>query len=449
MVVRFDDSLPQLAAIVARLFDGALLSDAAFVRDVGGRLSVALPRQIEPLKLDAAETEIRTVLGGYARPDWVIRDSESLGAQRLLREASELPPIAVGEFKIRLLDRRIVGSDWLKPPTASAAGIPRVTVTSLKGGVGRSTALCVLAAYLSRKGRRVLAIDFDLEAPGIGTMLLRERELPPYGTLDFLVENSVSGIDELFMADLVGNSTLGSEGARVAVVPAIGRRTIEYPSGALAKIARAYLENPKDDGPPTTLSDHFREMLERFEETGAYDIILIDARAGLHETAASAILSVGGDVLLFGIDQPQTFLGYKLLFSHLARFPIDNEDDWRDRLRFVHGKAPESPKALSDASERFLALYEIIAPPPVETQTDTTPLTADDFELEWSNESEGALPAEFTPPAVLHIFDDNRYRDFDPMQDESLLDLPTYTSSFASILEYADALLNDNGPPGP
>ena len=56
----------------------------------------------------------------------------------------------------------------------------------------------------------------------------------------------------------------------------------------------------------------FHEMIDRFENSGAYDVILVDARAGLHETTAAAILAIGGDVLLFGLDHPQTFLGYKL-----------------------------------------------------------------------------------------------------------------------------------------
>jgi len=42
-----------------------------------------------------------------------------------------------------------------------------VTFYSYKGGVGRSMALANVAALLARWGRRVLIIDWDLEAPGI------------------------------------------------------------------------------------------------------------------------------------------------------------------------------------------------------------------------------------------------------------------------------------------
>ena len=42
-----------------------------------------------------------------------------------------------------------------------------VTFYSYKGGVGRTMALANVAAMLAKEGRRVLLIDFDLEAPGL------------------------------------------------------------------------------------------------------------------------------------------------------------------------------------------------------------------------------------------------------------------------------------------
>ena len=41
------------------------------------------------------------------------------------------------------------------------------TFYSYKGGVGRSMALANVAVLLARRGLRVLAVDWDLEAPGI------------------------------------------------------------------------------------------------------------------------------------------------------------------------------------------------------------------------------------------------------------------------------------------
>ena len=52
-------------------------------------------------------------------------------------------------------------------PTADTLGSV-VTFYSWKGGVGRTMALANVAVQLARKGKRVLAIDWDLEAPGLG-----------------------------------------------------------------------------------------------------------------------------------------------------------------------------------------------------------------------------------------------------------------------------------------
>lgn len=444
MTTRFDDSLPRLAKIVVDLFGADELAESAVVRDAGGRLSIVLRMDLSADRRKGAESEIRKVLGGYARPDQVVSDINGSDSYQLLEEASLIPPISIGDFKVRVLDRRVVGADWLRAPASLATRVPRIVLASLKGGVGRSTALCILASHFSLRGRRVLAIDFDLEAPGIGTMLLAQDQLPPYGTLDYLIENSISGIDSDFMTDLSGDSFLGAYGARVTVVPAIGKRTVDNPADALSKISRAYLEDPGVDGPPLSLTDQFNSMIERLESSKAYDVILIDARAGLHESTAAAILGIGAEVLLFGIDHPQTFLGYRLLMAHLGRLKINPEDDWRDRIRFVNAKALSSSKAQSIASEHFNSLYEIVAPRlsgPLEL---TERLTANDFELGWLEESNDQLDIiGFTPPAILHVLDDPRFRHFDPVTNPDVLTPAAYSESFNPLIDYADQLIDE------
>ena len=42
-----------------------------------------------------------------------------------------------------------------------------ITFYSYKGGVGRSMALANVATLLSKWGKKVLMIDWDLEAPGL------------------------------------------------------------------------------------------------------------------------------------------------------------------------------------------------------------------------------------------------------------------------------------------
>lgn len=57
---------------------------------------------------------------------------------------------------------------------------PRIfTFYSYKGGVGRSMALLNMAYYLHARGRHVLIVDLDLEAPGASGFLHRSQELLP------------------------------------------------------------------------------------------------------------------------------------------------------------------------------------------------------------------------------------------------------------------------------
>lgn len=57
---------------------------------------------------------------------------------------------------------------------------PRIfTFYSYKGGVGRSMALLNMAYYLHARGRHVLIVDLDLEAPGASGFLHRTDELLP------------------------------------------------------------------------------------------------------------------------------------------------------------------------------------------------------------------------------------------------------------------------------
>ncbi len=70
----------------------------------------------------------------------------------------------------------------LKPPIIT-------TFYSLRGGVGRSTALAYTAQILARKGRTVLCIDMDLEAPGLAALFGKEAEVQDeQGLLSLLVD---------------------------------------------------------------------------------------------------------------------------------------------------------------------------------------------------------------------------------------------------------------------
>jgi hypothetical protein len=284
----------------------------------------------------------------------------------------------------------------------------------------------------------------DLESPGIGTMLIKPSAMPKYGTLDYLVENGISGIDEEFLENATGRSFLGAGGGQVAVMPAFGSETMEHPAGGLAKIARAYLEDVKSGGEVVTLTDQIREMIERFEATGAYDIVLVDGRAGLHETTAAVILGIGAETLLFGVDEPQTFTGYRLLLSHLASWEGTEYEDWKQRIQFVNAKASADPTSQTEAAARFndlMTAFDARTEHEASAAAEEEPLTAEDFDLGWAAVEDDVVNeviGEEVP--VIRILDDARYRAFDPVQQPTLLTSDLFETTFGDLLRWADTV---------
>ena len=62
------------------------------------------------------------------------------------------------------------------------------TFYSFKGGVGRSMALVNAAVELAQRGRKVLVVDFDLEAPGLDTFDIFRTAARAPGVIDFVGE---------------------------------------------------------------------------------------------------------------------------------------------------------------------------------------------------------------------------------------------------------------------
>lgn len=457
--IHFDDSLPAFTALVQQEWGSSAIAENFFLRDVTGRLTfVVLNEKYSTEDRTILASKATELLGNYVDGDgFAVATPDELFDDRLkdLTKARKLHlNSSTFSGEVLLVDRRMVGADWLRNIAPTAAPPLRLVFASIKGGVGRSTALCILAAHLAAQGRRVLAIDMDLEAPGLGNMLLLNETLPTFGLLDYLVEQNLGPIDDQFYADMVGSSWLGGGRGRVDVIPAIGQRSISNPTNVLAKIARAYLDVGASSKTgdlsiePLSFMDHMRALIERLATPLRYDVILIDARAGLHETTATAVIGLGAEVLFFGLDQPQTFAGYELLFSHLATLPPTNvDDDWRNRLRFIQAKAPESPAMREKFSQNMMELlrkYLWPSTPLVANQISLDPLK-DTFEVEWAEDMQAEIftvADDDMPVPVIAILDNNRFNSFDPSTDRDSLEERIYSAIFGDLLTAATTMVN-------
>ena len=447
MQVRFDDSLSILAATVAEELGVGALAAGVAVRDATGRLAFYTTTLLSEEEGQRVSARLAERLGPYARTDRVLAGAGDMGAARILGDSTALP-VNAGVHMVRLVDRRLVGGDWLRSPAPAALPPRRFVFASLKGGVGRSTALSVAAVNFAASGRRVLAIDLDMEAPGLGSMLLDEGTLPEFGFVDALVENGLGGLDEDFLADLRGPSALAHRQGRIDVIPAFGKRSRANPADVLSKISRAYTEDVRLDGTVASILDQVREIVDLVADPVRYDAVLIDARAGLHETTASAILGLGADVFLFGLDEPQTFQGYEFLLAHLARFasaPYAALPEWLERITMVQGRAPADPQERAGFAERCAAMFQRAGLISAATSAESVPLPAEPFNAVPWEESGGLVDDEALlderkriaePVAIL---DDPRFKNFDPIGRHDWFTEEVYRSTYGAFLERLSA----------
>lgn len=425
----YDNALPRFAALVARHLGPPALAECLFLRDASGRLTLVRKahERYPAEKLETLTQAVRSEVFPYVDEVPIATPEDLFDPTLNDPDLGYLEHIDsdCGDLTVRVLERRLVGQDWMTSPQQPIVDAPPVVVfASLKGGVGRSTALAVAAACFAAKGpgRNVLAIDLDLEAPGLGSMLLPDDRCPLYGALDFFVENGLSNLDDSFFANLYGTSPLTRGQGLVHVVPAVGTRCTNHPQNVLGKLARAYLEDPNPSGPKSFLSQT-RDLISGLVRRNKYDVVFVDTRAGLHESTAAAILGLGADVLLFGIDTPQTFRGYAFMLAHLARFATehtsDDDDDWRSRFCFVHAKSTpnkERSRAFTDK------LFELFA----ENFYDQDDRLIAPFTF--------GLDAPEAPHNPWRVLNDNNYAEFDPPSRPEQLEDAYYTRTFDDFL---------------
>lgn len=350
----FDDILPTLV-VIFQPYSAAIrrIAPVYVNRDLNGRVRLIVAEQWEEdaqalACLDAITQAMCDQLGTHAFP----------ASQAILFEAN-VESVAYGGVAAPLnevdgvwvIDRLATEGNW-STIAPIATGVPRVVFFSIKGGVGRSTALAATAWSLAQSGKRVLVLDLDLESPGLSSSLLPNDRRPPFGITDWLVEDLVNNGDAV-LPDMIATSTLSRDGD-IDVVPAHGANPGEY----VSKLGRAWMPKVAADGRRESWSQRLQRLLNTLEEKLKPDVILIDSRAGIDEVASACVTDLGAAlVLLFALEGEQTWSGYRILFQHWRTTGVVREI--RERLQLVAATIPElgSAEYFSDLRESAWTLF--------------------------------------------------------------------------------------------
>lgn len=213
------------------------------------------------------------------------------------------------------------------------------TFYSFKGGVGRSMALANAAVELAKRGRRVLVVDFDLEAPGLDTFdVLHPRKAVP-GIIDFVREylDSDRAPDaKRFIAPLPAKRFMaplpdvGDQGGKLWIMPS-GAQKPTYPAH-FNEIDWAELYDKRDG------YLLFEDLKAQWEKAVNPDYVLIDSRTGHTDTGGICTRQLPDAVAILFFPNEQNLRGLTKVVKDIR---AEAERRKAIELHFVMSNVPD------------------------------------------------------------------------------------------------------------
>ena len=210
-------------------------------------------------------------------------------------------------------------------------GMYVTTFYSFKGGVGRTMALVNVAAALALRGRRVLAVDFDVEAPGLDTFdVLRPHEETP-GIIDFVASYLDSG-QAPDATEFIGECPgIGDRNGRLWIMPS--GKNMTYASN-FKQVDWGELYEKRDG---YLLLEDLKEQWNRIIQP---DYVLIDSRTGYTDTGGICTRQLPDSVVVLFFPNEQNLRG----LSEVVRDIRSEADEPRKKhieLHFVMSNVPD------------------------------------------------------------------------------------------------------------
>lgn len=321
---------------------------ALLASDLFGKLRIVLWSPPEPF--EEVQTQMRGSLESACGSWWTGEFLNVVGAKEnerfLWEHAWEAARRDPDLDRLRILDRHRNRTAWFMGMSdalweAPEGGAPIIVFYSFKGGLGRSTALASFAIRRARRGERVVVVDFDLDAPGVGTLLAADDKgaTSPWGTVDFLIERTHGVVP---LSDYYHPCRRVANGGDIVVFPA-GRIGEEYAD----KLARVDFDRAPNDADSSVIR-LLRDIHTDLKPTW----LLLDARTGVSEPAGYLLSGLANLHVLFGTTSEQSWQGLTVVIDRLGRRRV-LEGRRQAECLLVQALVPPGVEASRHATEAF------------------------------------------------------------------------------------------------
>ena len=233
-----------------------------------------------------------------------------------------------------------------------------VSFYSYKGGVGRTLALGNVAWEAALRGKRVVVVDFDLEAPGIPSLIpfrdpVRKHWEDPdckgglFDCVRYFRQHREFPSLKGYATEPIRCEDFGPAG-EIVIIPA-GREDASYKQDLQGFDWGRFFETEKG----WRFFERFREQIAfQFDDP---DLVLIDARTGLTDIGGICTLLLPDKVVVLTGLNEQNLLGSKAVIDDIRRHSENRgETDLRDPVEIilVAGHVPEAEE-LAKRKERL------------------------------------------------------------------------------------------------
>ena len=326
-MIHFDDVLTAAYRIITNDAVNDFIEEVLVLRDLRGRIRLFMkPVEGHESEVEEALDRLSCALATDLGPFWgnlIEVDSPRSDYQSILKpvRADRQPIEPQTHFSNWwIIERHAAKSAWTarshKPPWPLVESKTPAIVAfySHKGGVGRTTSLCAAATQLAQEGKKVAVVDLDLEAPGLGSLLVNTPF--DYGVVDYLLERVLAGntyapdLSE-FVIRQVDPLLIGESGEPIVCMPA-GKVSKQYLE-KLSRLDYELLSNYADES-KSPLGDLLRHVKREYNP----EHIFLDCRAGLHDLGGLAVERLSHANVILGLDSDQSWLGLQCLLASLG-----------------------------------------------------------------------------------------------------------------------------------